>query len=147
MFAPGPRAWRLHAFAIQLFSDGFDAQSGSVKRENSANDGRLFGIDAQLSARNHRSAILVAARRIFDRHGLVAENVTAVMATAQHATFDSAKGFFAQLFDVRRVCNAMHGHQDVALLAIAIESLRHKHEAHAGELQAIGKQKRVGKFP
>jgi hypothetical protein len=47
-------------------------------------------------------------------------------------------GFLRELFDVQRVHQAVHRHEDFGLLARAVDSLRNRHEAKAREPELVG---------
>jgi len=81
-----------------------------------------------------------------NRHGAVPKAAPAGVQPAQHPPFQTTMGLLGELLDVKRIHQAMHGHQHVGLFVLGVDVLGNGNEADPGKFQPLDDPQGVGEI-
>jgi hypothetical protein len=109
-----------------LFGNPLETFPASIQLENSPNDSCLVLADFETHACDERSAMLVYARRILDRHITIAKTSASRVEPLERSALDTTVRFLRELPDVEAVYNSVRGKKDFGLFRLSVDPLADK---------------------
>ena len=137
------RLRRSNTITVELDGDPLHGVTTDISLEDSSDRRRLFRIDLQPHAFNHRSAVAVGFGCALNRHAAISEYAAAGVQSPECELLNASESFLSQLLKIQAVDQAVHCDESLRLWCARIEALGHKDYANAGEFQALNDPERI----